>query len=255
MSRRREPEEFFDRVLLKVKRQDDPEDIPYWERFEVPGEPGMTVAQALRAVREHPVTAEGQPTTPVVWDCSCEEALCGSCAMRIDGKADLACRRRVEECARPIVLEPLEKFPIVRDLAVDRSRMFAELERACCWTPIDDLSDRDALPGMRSQALAAEMAGCSMCGLCLEACPQVNPRSAFAGAFLFAQVLLLGDHEVGARGKGPRLARMAGRGGVADCGFAQNCEAVCPRGIALVKAGVRVAGDIVATSAGQFLRG
>ncbi|MFA4875187.1 MAG: 2Fe-2S iron-sulfur cluster-binding protein, partial [bacterium] len=114
-------------VLIKVKRQDDPEDLPYWELFEVELSPGMTVAQALAMVRENPVTADGNSTSPVAHDCSCMEGLCGACAMQINGKARLACATFVEEFDGPIMLEPLSKFPLTRDLRVDRTRILEAL--------------------------------------------------------------------------------------------------------------------------------
>jgi len=74
---------------------------------------------------------------------------------------------------------------------------------------------------------------CILCGACSEACPQVNERSPFVGAFLFAHVEALSTHPIGAFGGGAMLDSMLSRGGVADCAGAQACNAVCPKGIPL----------------------
>jgi succinate dehydrogenase / fumarate reductase iron-sulfur subunit len=244
-------------VLLKIRRQDDPEDLPYWELFEVEPEPGMTVASALASLGEHAVNAEGNPTTPVVWECGCSEGLCGACAMLIDGRARLACRTLVEAGGGPIVLEPLSKFPIVRDLRVDRGRMAEALAHAACWVPVERLEGGGGLAGPLSddERRLGLFQDCILCGACSEACPQVNARSSFAGAFLMSCVLPLNRHPLGRAGAPERLAAMGGRGGVADCAGAENCERVCPRGIPLVSAAVILAGDVLAYSVKQFLRG
>ena len=207
-----------------------------------------------------PITVDERPTTPVVWDCSCREAMCGSCAMLIDGKAALACKTSVLDCRRPIVLEPLSKFPIIRDLRVDRTRMFDELGRALCWVEIDGIGDMlegDCVIDEASdeQGFVERMLGCVMCGLCLEACPQVNDRSKYAGSFVFAQVLALNRHPIGRIDSGTRLIHLAKRGGVSDCGAAHNCEAVCPRGIPLVEAGARIGWDVMKHSLKSFFWG
>ncbi|MFH0799682.1 MAG: succinate dehydrogenase iron-sulfur subunit [Pseudomonadota bacterium] len=222
-------------ISLKIKRQDDPEDLPYWEIFDVEFKAGMTVATALRAVREKPVTADGNPTAPVVWETTCMEGMCGACAMIINGRVGLACHTPVEDLSSPVVLEPLSKFPIVRDLKVDRQRMFDALERSRAWVGIDGVPGGG--PAIRVSPEEHEgmkrFASCIMCGACSEACPQVNARSQFAGAFLFSQTLPLLEHPIGRMGRGEKLDALLQRGGISDCAGAEACEAACPKGIPL----------------------
>jgi succinate dehydrogenase / fumarate reductase iron-sulfur subunit len=228
----------MNRALLKIRRQDDPEDMPYWEIFEVPYEPGVTVSSALKAIAQNPITAEGNPTTPVAWDCSCDEGICGSCTVLSNGKARQACRVMLEDFDGPIVLEPLSKFPIVRDLKVDRSRMLDALKKYECWVALDDLRPARLLERRDEgdEERRARFIDCVLCGACSEACPQVNSRSAFAGAFVFGHVLHLNGHHIGKLGSKSRIAALGGRGGIEDCAGAENCEMVCPRGIPLVEA-------------------
>src|SRR5258708_2704191 len=109
-------------IQLRVKRQNSPEATPYWEEFAVPYKPQHNVISVLMEIRRHPVTRAGNPTTPVVWEASCLEEVCGSCTMLVNGRVRQACTALVDKLEQPIRLEPMTKFPVVRDLIVDRTR-------------------------------------------------------------------------------------------------------------------------------------
>ena len=64
----------------------------------------------------------------MVWECNCLEEVCGACTMIINGRVRQACTALIHKLDQPIVLEPMSKFPVVRDLYVDRSRMFESLK-------------------------------------------------------------------------------------------------------------------------------
>src|SRR4029077_20418102 len=108
-------------VVITIKRQKTPTSASYWEEFELAWHDGMNVISSMMEIARHPVTREGKPTTPITYDSNCLEEVCGSCAMLINGKARMACSALVDNLEKPIRLEPLSKFPVVRDLAVDRS--------------------------------------------------------------------------------------------------------------------------------------
>src|SRR5258707_9747410 len=109
------------KVTVKIKRQASPKEPSRWEEFALPWRPSMNVIICLRDIAENPVTREGKPTTPVSYDSNCLEEICGSCAMLINGRARMACSALLDQLDKPIKLEPFSKFPVVRDLAVDRS--------------------------------------------------------------------------------------------------------------------------------------
>src|SRR6201981_3587942 len=123
-------------VIIKIKRQASPKEAARWEEFALPWRPSMNVIICLRDIAENPVTREGKQTTPVSYDSNCLEEVCGSCAMLINGKARMACSALVDQLEQPIRIEPLSKFPVVRDLAVDRPFMFESLKRVKAWLPI-----------------------------------------------------------------------------------------------------------------------
>src|SRR5579863_9394354 len=135
-------------VIIKIKRQDDPKAKPHWEEFELAHKPGMNVISSLMEIAANPVTRDGKATTPITYDSNCLEEVCGSCAMLINGRARMACSALIDKLEQPIRLEPFTKFPVVRDLAVDRSVLFENLKAVKAWVPIDGTYDLGAGPRM-----------------------------------------------------------------------------------------------------------
>lgn len=224
-------------VLVKVKRQAGPGKPERWEEFALKWRPSMNVIICLRDIAENPVTRDGQRTTPVSYDSNCLEEICGSCAMLINGKARMACSALVDRLDQPIRIEPLSKFPIVRDLAVDRQFMFESLKRVKAWIPIDGTYDLGEGPRM-SPALQEKgypLSNCISCGNCLEVCPQVNEGSKFVGAAIISQVRLFNMHPTGAMHASERIAALLEPGGIQDCANAQNCVKACPKNIPLTE--------------------
>ena len=141
-------------VIIKIKRQLTPEAKPSWEEFEIPYKPNMNVTSALMEIAANPVTRDGKQTTPVTYDSNCLEEICGSCAMLINGRARMACSALLDNLEKPIKLEPFSKFPMVRDLAVDRSVLFENLKKVKAWVPVD--GSYDLGPGPRVTLAAQE---------------------------------------------------------------------------------------------------
>ncbi|NUK30732.1 succinate dehydrogenase iron-sulfur subunit [Parageobacillus sp. VR-IP] len=222
-------------IRLIVTRQDRPDSAPYEEEFEIPYRPNMNVISALMEIRRNPVNAKGQKTTPVVWEMNCLEEVCGACSMIINGKPRQACTALIDQLEQPIRLEPMRTFPVVRDLQVDRSRMFDSLKKVKAWIPIDGTYDLGPGPRMpeRKRQWAYELSKCMTCGVCLEACPNVNSRSNFIGPAPLSQVRLFNAHPTGAMHKAERLHAIMGEGGLEGCGNSQNCVQSCPKGIPL----------------------
>ena len=130
-------------IKLIIKRQDDAESNPYEEEFEIPYKENLNVIACLMEIRRNPVNSKGEKTTPVIWDMNCLEEVCGACSMVINGKARQSCTAIVDQLEQPIKLEPMSTFPVIRDLQVDRSRMFDNLKRMKAWVPIDGTYDLD----------------------------------------------------------------------------------------------------------------
>lgn len=222
-------------VRLKIRRQNSPKEQAYWEEFNVPYSPKMNIISCLMEIQKNPVNILGKKTNPVVWECNCLEEVCGACTVNINGQARQACSALVDQLEHPIVLEPLYKFPIIRDLMVDRSVMFENLKRVHAWIDIDGTYDLGPGPRMPEvdRLWAYELSKCMTCGCCMESCPQINSRSKFIGPAAISQARLFNTHPSGAMHKHIRLSALMGDGGITDCGNAQNCVRACPKEIPL----------------------
>ncbi|MBK9120922.1 MAG: succinate dehydrogenase iron-sulfur subunit [Phycisphaerales bacterium] len=223
---------------VRIQRQDGPEGRPYSQTFQVQRQPDMNVISVLQAIAAQPVTQSGERTTPVAWDCSCLEEVCGACSMLVNGRVRQACSALVEELLREsstIDLRPMSKFPVVRDLFVNRTRMFEALKKVRAWIPVDTYGNLGEGPTVspEEQEVMYPISRCMTCGCCLEVCPQVNDASEFAGPQAIAQAVLFNMHPTGKMTAGERLQALMEPGGVADCGNAQNCVKVCPKEVPL----------------------
>lgn len=224
--------------VLRIKRQESPNSEPYYEEFEIPFLGNHNIISMLMEIRRNPVTRQGKRVAPVVFDANCLEEVCGSCTMVINGRVRQGCSQLAEGLGGPVTVEPMSKFPVIRDLWVDRSKMFEALKKAHAWVPIDGTYDLG--PGPRIAPSVQEFAylfsRCMTCGCCLEACPQVNAHSKFMGAAVIGQVYLMSQNPTAKMNLDERLNAMMSEGGVADCGNAQNCVEVCPKEIPLTTA-------------------
>jgi succinate dehydrogenase / fumarate reductase iron-sulfur subunit len=227
-------------ISIRIKRQDAPGQAARWEEFAVPHRPNMNIISCLQWIAAHPAQSNGRATTPPAWEAGCLEEVCGACTMVINGRARQACSALVDQLGEPdapITLEPMSKFPLVRDLMVDRSRLFGDLKRVKAWVPIDGSYNLGPGPAM-SQKLQEErypLSRCISCGCCLEACPQYTPSNHFVGAAVISQARLFNDHPIGAELKSERLEALMEEGGIQDCGKAGNCVEVCPKQIPLLE--------------------
>lgn len=246
---------------VRVLRQDAPGEPSYWERFVVERQPDMNVISVLQSIAAQAESADGRHVPPVAWDCNCLEEVCGACTMLVNGRVRQACSALVDRLLADqpgeIELRPMSKFPVVRDLVVNRTRLFRALQKVQAWIPVDDYADRGPSPRQSpdEQQQAYPLSQCMSCGCCLEACPQytkielergpdetdeafaARQRAAhdrgFLGAHAISQALLFNSHPTGKMSAGPRLDALMEEGGIQVCGNAQNCVAVCPKSIPL----------------------
>lgn len=128
-------------IRFIITRQDTADSTSYDEEFEIPYRPNLNVISALMEIRRNPVNVKGEKTTPVTWDMNCLEEVCGACSMVINGKPRQSCTALIDQLEQPIRLKPMKTFPVVRDLQVDRSRMFDSLKKVKAWIPIDGTYD------------------------------------------------------------------------------------------------------------------
>jgi succinate dehydrogenase / fumarate reductase iron-sulfur subunit len=145
------------------------------------------------------------------------------------------------------LLEPLSKFPLLRDLSVDRDAMRTALTRAHAHfsAPISAGADPGAL---------ATLDRCTGCGACVEACPETSSRDEFVGPAALNDARFLNELAGESGRRRTRLAHVMGTGGVASCGKAQNCVEACPDQIPLFESILALNHDSARLWLGLLLR-
>jgi len=227
----------------------------YWEEFILKREPFANVISCLMYIQANPINSKGEKVAPVVWEQGCLEEVCGSCSMLINQRPRQACTALIEPILKEtgqltIVLAPFTKFPLVRDLIVDRSIMFDNLKKVHAWIDMDTTMDRGPGPKIspEKQQIMYSISCCMTCGCCSESCPQVNEHSEFMGPAPVAQVRLFNAHPTGETEKQKRLLPMMEKGGVTECGNAQNCVRVCPKKVPLTDSIAAIGRDVILQS-------
>ena len=218
-------------VKLKIKRSNP--NVNSEERFDdyvVPIEKWTTVLDALLDVKSHLDHSVGIRY-------SCRQASCGSCGMKINGKPALACFTKISELdSDTITVEPMDNFPVVRDLAVGFERMINNHKKVMPYVIRDD-SEIDPESGMREFLQSPEnvekyiqFSSCIKCGLCNSACPTMAMDETFVGPQALAQAYryIADDRD---KGKNKRLKIIDESHGIWRCHFAGSCSQVCPKGV------------------------
>jgi succinate dehydrogenase / fumarate reductase iron-sulfur subunit len=227
-------------VYLKIKRQASPSDKSYWENFSLEYEEDDTILSLLIRL-ENP----SKTSTPVHHECNCKEEVCGTCTIRINGVPRLSCSTRVGDLPKstnhkPIVLEPLEKFGVIKDLTVDRSRISRSLTRVKNWVETDELFGSKVDYEQNVQHEMYSYAKCINCGSCYDACPRTSKvESHYMGPSAIAHVITMNDHPLGRESSRERFETIMGNDGVSKCGKAMVCEKVCPKKVPLVRSVTR----------------
>lgn len=214
----------------------------YWEEFELELKHGANVISSLMEIQKNPINKRGEKSTPVAWEQGCLEEVCGSCSMLVNGKPRQACTALIDNYLKEtkqdtITLAPFTKFPLVKDLVIDRQAMFDNLKKIKGWIEIEGTYDRGFGPKISPevQEVLYVLSTCMTCGCCAEGCPQVNDHSSFMGPAPVSQVRLFNDHPTGKMESSQRLRSMLKEEGISGCGNAQNCRRVCPKNIPLTE--------------------
>lgn len=212
-------------MIVKIKRQSNFESEAYWQSFRYDGPEHVTVSAVLDALNytDDLFDVDGKPATRIRWECSCMQAVCGGCAMVINGVPALACATFADQVkGEELVLEPLSKFPVVADLIVDRSMIYENLIKAKAY--LENIAEN----GKRRNEQQYSVAKCLKCGLCLEVCPNYHPGAAFFGAVFANESYLISSQSENASGN---IVKEYKEHFGAGCSKALSCQVVCPAGI------------------------
>lgn len=197
--------------------------------FKVPYERWTTVLDAILDVKKH-------MDHSVAVRYSCRQASCGSCGMKINGRPGLACFTKISELNSDVVtVEPMNNYPVVRDLVVDLEGMFSTHKK---MKPFIINEESDVITANTKEFLQTpeqveeyiQFSNCIKCGLCNSACPTMATDSSFLGPQALTQAYrYVADNRD--KGKNERLKIIDESHGIWRCHFAGSCSQVCPKGV------------------------
>jgi fumarate reductase iron-sulfur subunit len=217
-----------DRILLKVARyRPEQAPAPYFDDYEIPYQDDMVVLDALNHIKD-----EIDGSLAYRW--SCRMGVCGSCGMMVNYKPRLTCSTFLREFyPKPVTIEPLENFPIIRDLVVDMSDFMEKLREVKPWIirknegPVDE---GEYVQTPEEVELYKQFSMCINCMLCYSACPVYAKDSKFIGP---AALALAHRYNLDSRdeGRAERQEIIGVDWGIWDCTFVGECSVVCPKDV------------------------
>jgi len=213
-------------VLLEVSRyRPEQDDKPVFQTYEVPFREDWVVLDALNHIKDR---LDG--SLSFRW--SCRMGVCGSCGMMVNGRPKLTCAAFLSEyLPGPIRVEPLNYFPIMRDLIVDITDFLEKLKKVRPWIvrgqdlPLEKGEYRQTPEQLD---VYKHFTQCINCMLCYAACPVVGLEPEFVGpaAIALAQRYNLDSRDEGAK---ERLKILSDHAGIWGCTFVGECTQVCPK--------------------------
>lgn len=210
---------------MRIKRQNSFEAEAFYQTILCDCDAETNIATLLREINaEEVLDIEGIPVGEIAWECSCLQKKCGACAMRINGMPRLACDTKIGDLkSKTVTLEPLKKFPVVRDLIVDRSVLRENLIALHNWL------ESEATKSRKTVDLAYDASRCIQCGCCLEVCPNFTAGESFFGAAAFVPASRILSQLP--NGKKNDLVQEYGKHIYNGCGKSLSCHDICPVGI------------------------
>ena len=213
------------KITVRIKRQNSFEAEAFYQTILRDCDAETNIATLLREINaEEVLDIEGIPVGEIAWECSCLQKKCGACAMRINGMPRLACDTKIGDLkSKTVTLEPLKKFPVVRDLIVDRSVLRENLIALHNWL------ESEATKSRKTVDLAYDASRCIQCGCCLEVCPNFTAGESFFGAAAFVPASRILSQLP--NGKKNDLVQEYGKHIYNGCGKSLSCHDICPVGI------------------------
>jgi len=210
---------------FRIKRFNPEKDPnPRWEEFFVEMGPSERLLDGLIKIKEN---LDGSLT----FRRSCAHGICGSCAMKIDGKNALACQTLIKDINDTVTIEPLPSLPVIKDLVVDMDPFFGKNEKVLPYLiNSEPPPERERLQSHEDQEKILQAITCIMCGCCTSSCPVYWADKEYLGpsALLKAARFIFDTRD---RALAERLSSITNDHGVWRCHSIYNCVEVCPKEI------------------------
>ncbi|MDY0297376.1 MAG: succinate dehydrogenase iron-sulfur subunit [Acidobacteriota bacterium] len=213
-------------ITVKILRyQPEKDKKPHWRTYhlDVPGD--STILDVLNEIHWH---HDGT----LAYRRSCRSAICGSCAMKVNGRNVLACETPMHQFrGKTLKIEPLPGFPIIKDLVVDMEGFFDKLQRVKPYMIVNKpVPDKEFLQSPEEFSQIRESAYCILCGACTSSCPSLWANENYLGpaALLKAYRFIFDSRD---DGTDERLDIINDRNGLWRCHTIFNCMEACPKHI------------------------
>ena len=218
------------KVTFKIKRFNPEKDQkPYYAAYDIEAEPTDRVLDALHAIK-------WQLDGTLALRRSCGHGICGSDAMRINGRNYLACKVLIKNLKQPITVEPMMGFTVKKDLIVDMEPFFEKYRSIKPYLINDEETPvKERIQSPEEREKFEDTTKCILCGACTTACPSFWSNSEYIGpaAIVQAHRFIFDSRDKGAKG---RLSILNANAGVWRCRTIFNCTEACPRDIQVAKA-------------------
>lgn len=217
-------------ITFRIRRYDpDVDSAPHWEEHQLNVPDGMTVLEALHAIK-----AEQAPT--LAWRSSCRMGVCGSCGMYINSFPMLACQTQVLHLETDVVtVAPLPNYPNVKDLVPNLEPLIEKHAAVKPFIILTNSTEVDEPTGEFIQTpeereAFSQFTYCIKCGLCLAACPTMATDPLFLGPQALAQAYryTADNRDCGLK---ERLVALDAVHGPYQCHIAGACSQACPKGV------------------------
>ncbi|MBI4436286.1 MAG: succinate dehydrogenase iron-sulfur subunit, partial [Candidatus Omnitrophica bacterium] len=202
---------------------------PYYATYEIEAEPTDRVLDCLHAIK-------WQLDGTLALRRSCGHGICGSDAMRINGRNYLACKVLIKHLKQPIMVEPMLGFKVEKDLIVDMEPFFAKYRMIKPYLINDEVPpSQERLQSPEERERYDDTTKCILCGACTTACPSFWANSQYIGPATIVQAhrFIFDSRDKGAK---ERLSILNVNQGVWRCRTIFNCSDACPREIQVAQA-------------------
>jgi succinate dehydrogenase / fumarate reductase iron-sulfur subunit len=232
-------------MLLRIARSREGGKTTHYDLYKIEIRKGMTVLDALFQIQD-------RMDPSLSFRYSCRGAVCGSCAMLINGEPRLACRTQLASVSgldlnlKPfpalentpqgwnpeteVLVEPLPNLPVLKDLVVDMTRFYETLESMRLWAdPVESDSPRMQSPEERSRI--DRLVNCILCAICYGSCPVNAENEKYVGPASLAKAWRFNQDS---RTPNPdRYVKVSQKeNGAPLCDLVMNCVKACPKGVA-----------------------
>lgn len=233
---------------FRIQRYNPDEDRAYEQEFTVEWAPGETVLDALNRIK-------WEQDGTLAYRMSCRHAICGSCAMKVNGQSMLACKTQITEAATradeagAVRVGPMGNQPVIKDLVVDTAKFMRQFERAETWLAPPEGQEppqREYRQSKDNFDHWSHASTCIHCGACYSDCTVAEVDDKFLGPAALAKAyrFVMDDRDAKKDERLRKLSRM--EGGIWDCTRCYMCVQACPKDVLPMDAIIELRGQAIA---------